>query len=151
MTNAPKIVFLGSNPSNASPFLDPFTHCRSAHVLSGWVERLGLKWDEVKFANVANYKTSGNKPLTGSQISAEIPRLHLELNGAICFALGSTAIKAARKVSQTLTHVYPHKMLIIELPHPSGMNRLLNDKDYVTRELARAKRELAAAILILTQ
>lgn len=149
MTDKRKIVFLGSNPSNASPFLDPFTHCRSAHVLAGWLARLGLRWEEVTFANVANYKTIGNKPLTGSQISAEIPRLIAELSDAVVIALGTTAQKAAKKTANGC-YPWPAPLAIIPLPHPSGMNRLLNDQDYVAKVLDEAKSKLTAALSLPT-
>jgi uracil-DNA glycosylase len=137
------IVFLGSNPSCTSPVNDPFSHCKSANkMLNDWIPKLGLIRSEVVFKNVANYKTVGNKPLSVRQINIEIPRLTYELDNCLVVTLGKTAEKAILKCLS-------HNSMIVwcyALPHPSGLNRLLNDKEAVEAMLQDAKRQIELAI-----
>lgn len=140
MTRTKKIIFLGSNPSNASPFNDPFTHCKSRIVLEQWLPALGLTLDDVEFANVSNEKTPNNRPLRRHEIDVEYPRLRALLAQRAVVTLGKTAELAAGFVAFTLSA--DQKPVVINLPHPSGRNRVLNDKAKVAEILQKARQKL---------
>jgi uracil-DNA glycosylase len=123
-----KILFVGSNPSTASPTSDPFNNATSSsRILTEWVK--DLEGDKVHI-NVSNEKTEGNRPLKQSEIKASLGRLAEDISRiapARIVALGKTATRAL-----TLLQVP-----FFEMPHPSGMNRLLNDPKYVEEKIKR--------------
>lgn len=139
-----KVVFLGSNPSCSSPYDDPFSHCKSAtKILSEWIPAIGLTRDDVYFVNVANYKTPKNRPLKKSEIKAELPRLAVQLKGHILVALGKSAQQAvALLASLNLLSADDLKKTVC-MPHPSGLNRQLNDKDWVRQQIIACKEKIA--------
>lgn len=142
-----KVVFLGSNPSCTSPYNDPFSHCKSANkMLSEWIPALGLTRAQVYFANVANYKTPRNRPLKKSEVTAEIPRLAVQLNGKIVVALGKTAQETMSRLIESGLVPSNQRDRVIYMPHPSGLNRQLNDKAWVASQLEAAKLRIAALI-----
>lgn len=134
-----KVVFLGSNPSCSSPYNDPFSHCKSANkILSEWIPALGLTRDQVYFANVANYKTPRNRPLKKSEIKAELPRLAKQLDGKVIVTLGKTAQEAATMLIEAGLNT----TALVSMPHPSGLNRKLNNKEWVHAQLKEAKEKI---------
>lgn len=138
-----KVVFLGSNPSCSSPYDDPFSHCKSANkILSEWIPALGLTRDQVYFANVANYKTPKNRPLKKSEIKAELPRLALQLNGHVVVALGKAAQEAIALLAASSLLSSNDLARIACMPHPSGLNRQLNDKEWVKQQLTICKQKI---------
>ena len=118
------VIFVGSNPSNASTTEEPFHgSTRSSKILAEWTKNINV---EKRYVNVANQKTENNRALTSAEIKAELPRLAQNLVGADkIVALGKTAAKAL-----TLLRVQ-----FYELPHPSGLNRLLNNPRYVEEKI----------------
>lgn len=120
------ILFVGSNPSNSS-MTDSAFHgsTKSSQILSGWVAEIkGLK----VHVNVLNKKTDNNRPLKTSEIKANLEQLASNVNGIKpdrIVALGKTAAKAL-----TLLH-----LAFYEMPHPSGRNRKLNDKNYEAQKV----------------
>ena len=122
------IIFVGSNPSCSGHLTEAFSCCKSATTLESWIRQMKLPRHLCSFANIYNKPTPNNRPLTKSEITAEIPRLRQELNGNCIIALGKTAHAA-------LCHAgISHH----ELTHPSGCNRLCNDKEWLSEELQRA-------------
>jgi uracil-DNA glycosylase family 4 len=145
-----KVVFLGSNPSCSSPFLDPFSHCKSANtMLNQWIPAMGLTRDQVYFMNVANYKTPKNRPLKQAEISWEARRLRQLLDGQVVVTLGKAAQKAvAIAFKEFVARLGADGYVIhedfplkgwIRMPHPSGRNRQLNDRAYVEKVLEDSK------------
>jgi uracil-DNA glycosylase len=125
-----KIMFVGSNPSVRSGSAVAFWNdTKSRAVLDGWTDQL-LKCNDYTFyyTNVYNKPTVSNRPLTMKQIKESLDQLK---NSAEVqepdriIALGKTAEKAL-----TLLHI-PH----MAMPHPSGLNRKLNDKTYVEQKI----------------
>lgn len=121
-----KIVFVGSNPSSASIDETAFhKSTRSSEVLSQWVCTIeGTK----EFLNVSSIKTQNNRPLKLSEIKSALPELARrlqEIRADRIVALGKVATKA-------LTLLGEH---FFEMPHPSGMNRKLNDKVYMQQKI----------------
>ncbi len=113
------VMFVGSNPSNAST-CDAAFHgsTKSSKILTEWTKNVPFK----AHCNVVDKKTEGNRPLTGAEIKAATEELRWKLTGAThVVALGNTAAKALDYLK------IPH----LKMPHPSGRNRLLNDPKYV--------------------
>ncbi len=139
-----KVVFLGSNPSCTSPYEDPFSHCKSANkMLNEWIPALGLTRDQVHFMNVANYKTQGNRPLKWREVQVELGRLARLTCLQNVVTLGKTAAMAMEAiVSASYVMSTPCPRIVINMPHPSGRNRLLNDKDWVQQMLVENKQKL---------
>ena len=108
------MLFVGSNPSNASETDSPFHgSTRSGRILSSWCEDLpGTRLH----VNVSDLKTENNRPLKVAEIKASLDSLKSkieEINPSCIVALGKTAAKAL-----SMLDVQFH-----EMPHPSGMNR----------------------------
>jgi len=120
------ILFVGSNPSNAST-CDVAFHgsTKSSIILTEWCKDLdGLKMH----VNVLNEKTEGNRPLKQSEIKSNLERLASDLRGITptkIVALGKTAGDALDKL----------KIEHFKMFHPSGKNRLLNDKALVENKV----------------
>ena len=116
------IILVGSNPSTTSPNNAPFdSSVKSAKTLKTWIE--GIDADFL-FMNVSDAKTQANKPLSAAQIKDSIPSLKEKLDRyptARVVALGKTAEKALSILN----------IRFLALPHPSGMNRMLNDPETV--------------------
>lgn len=133
-----KIIFVGSNPSIRSSSTVPFWHdTKSTKTINGWfgmleelvgetdIHQIG---DMLYFLNVYNNATPNNRPLKVSEIKQSLPRLKVDiLNCGECkiIALGKTAQKALDMLG----------MEHYSMPHPSGLNRQLNDKNFVAEKI----------------
>ena len=125
-----KVVFIGSNPSERSSSVVPFWHDTSSNkILSSWIGQIDVNTIEsFHYLNVANYVTPGNRPLKISEIKMEISSLRErlgELGDVKIIALGNSAQKA-----MTLMGVD-----FFAMPHPSGLNRQLNNLKYVEEKI----------------
>lgn len=129
-----KILFVGSNPSTASGYAGHafFLDTKSGKELAMWIANLDShlikNHDCVAFANVSNTPTENNRPLKKSEIKQALPnlaRIIERFNATHIIALGKTAHTAL-----TLLQL-PH----LEMPHPSGLNRKLNDKEYKEQKI----------------
>lgn len=126
MTKIQTILFVGSNPSHSSISNTAFhEETPSSKILTGWANNLtGMKMA----INVQNEKTEDNRPLTKSEIKANLPRLAEDIriiNATKVVALGKTAAAALSAIG----------ISFYEMPHPSGCNRLLNDKEFVAGKI----------------
>lgn len=121
-----RILFIGSNPSIKSSSTLPFWEdSKSRSILNSWISRTSLDNGYViHFENVSNHPTENNRPLNVSEIRFNLDRINTiikDRNFYRIVALGNTASKAL-----TLLRVKHYS-----LPHPSGLNRKLNDKNFV--------------------
>lgn len=129
-TTSRTILFLGSNPSKSSSSTLPFWEdSRSRKILDLWLSRIAL-YDRysIVFANVLDYPTEKNRPLKLSEIRSSLPELQSKILGVVptkIVSLGNTASTAL-----TLLRVEHFAM-----PHPSGLNRQLNDKIFVEEKV----------------
>ena len=116
------ILVVGSNPSVKSPGLTPFhPHTRSSKVLHQWFLGVHVK---IVYINVVDYVTPKNRPLTVREIRENLPNFTKKLDqykDRKIVALGKTAAKALSMTGRDF----------FEAPHPSGLNRKLNDQEYV--------------------
>lgn len=128
-----KVIFVGSNPSNSSPDLSAFnTNTGSGRTLREWIEKAEIS--EAVSINVSDEKTINNRSLRKSEIDALSQDLegkirHHMTEGTKIVALGKTAAFALKCT----------RLTYLELSHPSGLNRKLNDPDFVEKEIRRLK------------
>lgn len=127
-----RVVFIGSNPSQRSQSIVPFYHdTKSMTTIVGWLNQLdslGCKLDSHHFLNVSNSPTPSNRPLKTSEIYAEL----IGLEGRISSLMPDRVIALGRTAEKALTLLrIPH----YAMPHPSGLNRKLNDPAYVEEKI----------------
>lgn len=120
-----KVIFIGSNPSAKSPDNSAFNpDTRSSKILKSWIENLHI---DIIYENVCDFKTPNNRPLSVKEIKQSLPFLIEKIqknNPDKIVTLGNTAEKALKIID-----CYD----FFAAPHPSGMNRKLNDQEYVKK------------------
>lgn len=125
------VLIVGSNPSNRSQDTSAFhLDTRSRKVLDNWFETISREGLEIKkhFVNVTDKKTSDNRPLTKGEVEESLQTLRqkiLEVGADKIVALGKTSSEALTRLE-----VAHHPM-----PHPSGLNRQLNDPNFVIQKI----------------
>lgn len=125
-----KVLIVGSNPSTSSSTNSPFcVSTKSGIILQEWMESVSdIPGIEFELANVSCKKTENNRPLRVSEIREALPDLMArigEIGPDKVVALGKTASKALKQC----------QMEFFEMNHPSGLNRLNNDPQYVAQKL----------------
>lgn len=122
----PRIALVGSNPSVRSTTSEAFASTtKSAQILSSWIKNIDA---DFIFINITDIKTPNNRPLSQKEMKEALPSLSLNL--AELNADGYVTLGKAAHTALTLLH-----LAHLEMPHPSGMNRLLNDRDFVTEKI----------------
>lgn len=121
-----KVLFVGSNPSTKSPdetAFHPLTKSRS--VIDSWIYKFKFPGNhDISFTNIYPHKKADNKPLTMREIRGHLPETRKFLDHYRDYkiiALGKTSAKILNMLDVNF----------FEAPHPSGLNRKLNDKDFV--------------------
>lgn len=100
------IVFVGEKPSKKNKDPNvPFVGTKSYRTLLGWIADMDINISDVKLENVSNLESINTK--------------------YTYIALGDIAYQKLSK--------FPVKLY--KLPHPSGLNRKLNDKKWLKNEL----------------
>lgn len=126
-----KVLLIGSNPSiKSSSDLAFFLDSKSGTTLQTWIKDIDA---EFIYANVSDTKTENNRSLTRTEIKTSLPNLLEKIKKQTpdkIVTLGKTAHEALTLLQ--LSH--------LEMPHPSGLNRKLNDKKYTEEKI----KELAA-------
>lgn len=109
------ILFIGDKPSpKMKPGAKPFEGAACEKRLMEWVKVLGIG---PRSYNIDNQATVHREEL---EYAFEV--------GNIMIALGSNASKALKGI--------PH----FKLPHPSGRNRQINDKDFIAKKLLECRK-----------
>jgi uracil-DNA glycosylase len=117
-----KILFVGSNPGNASPDCSAFhPTSRSRIVLDSWLKDLDV---EAAYINVYDQKTENNKPLSIRQIKESIPSLRNKISLHRSHKIVAVGVAASKALE--LTGVVE----FLSIPHPSGRTRSYNDKNF---------------------
>lgn len=132
MYGASIVLFVGQNPTSKN-IDQPFVGTKSGVTLDSWIKTSVPFWFEVKITNAYSKPTPRNRGLLLSEMLAERERLVAETTGThLVITLGKTAARAA----QGLGH--------FNMPHPSGLNRVLNDKDFINKKLQELRQRLEA-------
>jgi uracil-DNA glycosylase len=120
------ILFVGSNTSNASVDDSAFhPSTKSRQILDTWCKDLvGAK----VYINVTSKKTEENRPLRRGEIKANLDVLAGDIN-----RIAPTKIVALGKTASIALTLLGLKFY--EMPHPSGCNRKLNNKEYVAEKI----------------
>lgn len=128
-----KILFIGSNPSQKSNKTIAFwTDTSSRRTLDKWLLEINDTAMCVYFLNVHDQVTVDNRPLKVSEIKASLNRLKndiaIEIKPNYIVTLGKTAEKALLMMKLVGVDFYA-------MPHPSGLNRQLNDQKFVQEKI----------------
>ena len=130
-----RVLLIGSNPSQKSSKTVPFWHdTRSRMVLDKWLLNAQIPIEYLDFLNVSNQPTPNNRPLKTSEIQACLQRLEKDITKHVrpdyIITLGKTAEKALvmMKITETGYDYYA-------MPHPSGLNRQLNDPKFIQEKI----------------
>lgn len=131
MSSQLKILFIGSNPSHKASSTEAFTEDTvSGRILRDWVK--GIE-GTILYDNIVSSVTENNRPLNGNEITDAKTGLSdriKEINPERIVALGKAASSVLSKLG------FKH----LGMPHPSGLNRQLNDKAYTTAKIEELKR-----------
>lgn len=130
MLNPIKILFIGSNPSNKAQSNEAFTSdTASGRLVRSWTD--GIQ-GTIYYENIVSQKTENNRPLNQNEMahaSASLLERIKGINPDRIVALGKSATKTIESLG----------LKCFEMPHPSGLNRLLNDKKYTDKKLKELK------------
>lgn len=128
-----KILFLGQNPSKSSPD-KPFVGTKSHDTLVSWILASGVI-GEVSFANVFDdpyIEHFSNHSIFSAAMSPEFSE---KVDGYdIIFTCGIVADRAVASYSAANPD-FLFDTSVASLPHPSGLNRLLNNKAEVDKAI----------------
>jgi len=126
-----KVLLIGLNPSEASPDNSPFhPDTKSRKVIDSWFEDVSCN---MTFINILDEKLESNRALKRSELKSLIPQILLKLKnykGYRFIALGKQVTELMKMTT----------LDFFEAPHPSGLNRKLNDKKYVADFIEEMKR-----------
>lgn len=119
------ILIVGQNLAKASPGEVPFEGTRSGSILKGWLDAAGIT--EYELVNVLNHRTQGNRPLTGRELRSAALSLGFCSRVASAKVVVTLGRQAAQAVKMAIRRIESRLPEIVELEHPSGRNRNLND------------------------
>jgi len=108
------ILIVGDTPAPKAKTSVPFKDAKCESRLNEWLGKLGLKRENCKIVN----RTSDFFELAATLASKF---------GIPIIALGNNASRALGEKSH------------FKLPHPSGKNRQINNKSYISRQLAQCR------------
>ena len=119
------IFFVGDKPSrkNKNPKI-PFVGTKSYTRLLQWIDAMDISVTDVVLCNTENIDRLGQVNVPGLLTCVE--------HGDHVIALG----KAAEK------HLTNLKIAHFPMPHPSGLNRQNNNKDFIKKKLKECKKWL---------
>lgn len=119
------ILVMGQNPARSSVTGAPFLGTESGKRLSMWLSKAGVNFYVLN--NVSNDKTENNRSLKRSEMSK------IAKSKEFCDRIKSydKILAVGRQAEFTLElakihHKMPH-LQVMYVPHPSGLNRVLND------------------------
>jgi|SRR5688500_16854115 len=121
-----RVLLLGTNPSVKAGNNEAFTaDTVSGRILRGWLEGIDATFI---FDNVVACKTANNRPLSKTELAEAqetlLERIKENAPDRIV-ALGKSASNILDKLG----------LSYLEMPHPSGLNRKLNDKQWLSQKI----------------
>lgn len=111
---------------------------KSGRTLKEWITDLDAVF---LYANVSSIKTENNRPLTRGEVAFGLPALLKKIqndNPDKIVALGKTAHEALDMLQ--IAH--------LAMPHPSGLNRQLNDPIFKEQKIKELATFVASSVLI---
>lgn len=125
-----KVLLVGQNPSRYN--LDPkvaFKGTKSFDIITGWIDTFGVSGDSYMLINA--FTKVNQKYLKKEYViaSERVSRLVKGFEPETIIALGKRASEVLKMSG--IDH--------FELPHPSGRNRKLNNKEWLKQELKKAR------------
>ena len=132
-----RILIVGQNPSSKNTDVEvPFEGTASGRRLKKWLKELGLEGADITFKNASYVVDRAPK---ASEIRSDIPWF--------CFhariALGEQASRAL------LSSGCPYNGYF-RLPHPSGLNRKLNNKEELANQIHLCREYLNSCLKLLS-
>jgi len=127
------ILFVGSNPShlNYDPLV-PFAGSKSEKSFKEWADFLAP--EGYKVINAVDKVTEKNRRIDSSEINIlDFKAKIMDNNPTRIIALGNTAATALEMAGEDF----------FKLPHPSPLNRFLNNKVYLNAVLEECKKWLS--------
>lgn len=123
-----RVLFVGQNPGKTNLSNDEaFVGTKSYDALRDWIDVLGIRnYDMVNCSANPNEKFTTN---TIKQLAMNHMLMETFTNYDRIFALG--------KISSDVLNIL--EIAHFKLPHPSGLNRKLNDKKWLINTLKQAK------------
>lgn len=125
------VLFIGSNPSCKSLTGSAFDEkTRSGKTLHEWMHKANI--DTYLLDNIFHHATPGNRALTAEEKrSSRLYIARLCKNSVVTHvvALGKEATKELSAMN----------IEFLDMPHPSGLNRKLNDAVYVEEQMQRLR------------
>lgn len=123
-----KVLFIGSNPSQSANSNAAFDmSSKSGKKLREWLLDAGVH--NAIFYNVANRPTPNNRALQKKEIVAALPALKNHIEWERSFWKEDIYVVAVGKTAVTALTLL--RLDFYEMPHPSGLNRKLNDPCYI--------------------
>lgn len=129
------ILFIGPSPSLKNKDLNiPFSGTRSAKILMEWINEMNLFQHKLYFYNISSLpgRTKFNM--------VEKENLYYTLGRHMNRGFDFKIIALGNIVEKELT--LHSKVDNFKLPHPSGLNRKLNDKEFIKEQLKLCKNYL---------
>jgi uracil-DNA glycosylase len=125
-----KVLFVAQNPKHPENLEKPMEGTRSGTILGDWLLELGLKREDVKIINAS------------IRFGQRLKKSDRDAQAILAEARKVTKVVAlGRYAGDTLLDLsIPH----FRLPHPSGLNRQLNDRSFIHDELALCRSYLDA-------
>lgn len=132
------VLFIGSNPATAATSTYPFDiSSKSGKTIREWIIRAGITGNAT-FYNVANRRTPNNRPLKKSEIEAALPMLQRAVEWEKSFQRKDIYLVAVGKTAQQALTLL--RLPFYAMPHPSGLNRQLNDPQFVEEKINGLKK-----------
>ena len=123
------ILFIGQSPSKKNFDANIAFHgTQSFKTLLNWIDKAGLEYFDCKFINAATAVDS--KEPTEADLGLLQATILKQPWDTKIVAVGKVAAWSLRKIGITD---------FLELPHPSGLNRQLNDKEYVEKKIGELR------------
>lgn len=139
---ANRVLIVGANPSIKSTTTKAFDlSTKSGQILHGWI---GVAWNstffEFELANIYNQPTPNNRQLN----KAEIDSGKETLSELIKYFNPHRIIAVGKLPAKVLTQM---GLEFYEMPHPSGLNRKLNDKEWTEEKIKGLRHYISIPLL----
>lgn len=133
----PRLLIVAQNPKHEKNVASPFEDTQSGKVFNEWLERASIPREAVTVVNA--YDNVGPHTYRLSQIKKDTEKGRWEslvYNNPTIITLGRVAAEA---INLTATRLNAQGRYFY-LPHPSGLNRQLNDEKQISNIINQLRR-----------